>query len=377
MLPSENQPEPTEPNPTGNAPAASTPQLEQGHPAPVGDDFSNQPADDEPESAWTSAFLAIVVTALAAGALGALLMLLSLQHYESYGATLFCLSPTICSFVAVLLYRRKQPERTGGVWSVSWAVVAIMAVLASMLLLISSGGEGIICVLMALPFALVLSLVGGLLGQAVVEMRGPRRPLPVLAAVVLLYPAAQEYEVRHPAPVLPRRVITQQVVNAPPAAVWAVLMRPVTYPAANNWFRAGVVYPTRTAFALDSATGRRTLVCRYSQGRAQLPVVGWEPGRSLTFAVPPPSMPAPMRELSPYPSVHAPHLHGFFRVDSGTFRLRPLPGGRTLLEARTVYRHSIGPQFYWQLWSDYLLDTMHGQVLATLKAQAEASRAHE
>jgi len=91
----------------------------------------------------------------------------------------------------------------------------------------------------------------------------------------------------------------------------------------------------------------------------------------------PPTMPGPMRELSPYPEVYALHLHGFFRVDSGTFRLRPLPGGRTLLEARTVYRHAIGPQFYWQLWSDYLLDAKHGQVLATLKAEAEASVPHE
>ncbi|MCI1187333.1 SRPBCC family protein [Hymenobacter sp. DH14] len=380
MLTSENQPEPTEPDPAGNDPAAATPafaQFQNATPLPPGAEASNLPDEDEPNSAWGSALLAIVGTALVAGGLGTLLMWLSLRQYESYGATLFCLSPTICSFVAVLLYKRNQPGRAGGIWSVSWAVVAIMAVLASMLLLVSAKGEGIICVLMALPFALIMAVIGGFLGQAVVEMRGPRRPLPVLAVVLLLYPAAQEYEVRHPAPVLPRRVRTQLLVNAPPAAVWAVLMRPVAYPAANNWFRAGVVYPTRTAFALDSATGRRTLVCRYSQGVARLPVVGWEPGRSLTFAVPSPSMPAPMRELSPYPDVHAPHLHGFFQVDSGTFRLRPLPGGRTLLEARTVYRHSIGPQFYWQLWSDYLLDTMHGQVLATLKERAEANYTHK
>lgn len=376
MVPSDNQPEPADPERTPPDPAAATPSFTPFQMPPHSAGVVQSDAD-EPGGTWSSAFLAILGTALVAGVVGALLMWLSLGRYAAYGATLFCLSPTICSFVAVLLYRRKQPERAGGVWSVSWAVVAIMAMLASMLLLLASGGEGIICVLMAIPFALVLALVGGLLGQAVVEMRGPRRPLPVLAAVVLLYPAAQEYEVRHPAPVLPRRVTTQQVVNAPPAAVWAVLMRPVEYPAANGWFRAGVVYPTRTAFALDSATGRRTLVCQYSQGLARLPVVGWKPGRSLTFAVPPPSMPAPMRELSPYPSVHAPHLHGFFRVDSGTFRLRPLPGGRTLLEARTVYRHSIGPQFYWQLWSDYLLDTMHAQVLVTIKTQAEAANSYE
>ena len=379
MLPSDCQPDPAEPDPTRHDPAAATPSFVQfQRPVPPTGTESSILADDgEGHSAWGVAFQSVLGTALVGGIIGALLMSLSLRYYQSYGMTLFCLSPAICSLMAVVLDRQRQPGRPRGVWRVSVAVVAVMAMLVSMLLLVLSKGEGIICVLMALPFALVMALVGGVLGAAMSSRPEPRRPLPVLAVVLLLYPAAQEYEVRHPAPVLPRSVSTQLLVNAPPAAVWAVLMRPVVYPAANNWFRAGVVYPTRTDFALDSATGRRTLVCRYSQGLARLPVVGWEEGRSLTFSVPPPSMPAPMRELSPYPDVHAPHLHGFFRVDSGTFRLRPLPGGRTLLEARTVYRHSIGPQFYWQLWSDYLLDTMHGQVLATLKDRAEAGSAHE
>lgn len=378
MLPSENQPDPAEPDPAGNDPAAATPPLAQFPNATLPPAApSALPDEGELNSAWGVALRSVLGTALVAGVVGALLMSVSLRYYQSYGITLFCLSPAICSLMAVVMDHQRQSGRPRGVWRVSAAVVAVLALLVSMLLLVFTKGEGIICVLMALPFALVMALVGGALGAAMSSPPAPRRPLPMLAVVLLLYPAAQEYEVRHPALVLPRRVCTQVLVNAPPAAVWAVLMRPVVYPAANGWFRAGVVYPTRTAFALDSATGRRMLECRYSQGLARLPVVDWERGRSLTFAVPPPNMPAPMRELSPYPDVHAPHLHGFFRVDSGTFRLRPLPGGRTLLEARTVYRHSIGPQFYWQLWSDYLLDAMHGQVLATLKARAEAGPAHE
>ena len=59
--------------------------------------------------------LAILGTALVAGGLGTLLMWLSLRQYDSYGATLFCLSPTICSFVAVLLYKRNQPRRSDGI----------------------------------------------------------------------------------------------------------------------------------------------------------------------------------------------------------------------------------------------------------------------
>jgi hypothetical protein len=313
--------------------------------------------------------LAIVGT----GVLGCGLTWFSLGFYQSYGWVVFCLSPGISSCLAVVLHHWARPAASQRLWPFAGTVVGVLAVVTSLILLIGSAGEGIICVLMALPFAIVMALVGAMIGQVVVSAVGPRRPLPMLTLVLLLYPAAQEYEVRNPAPVVPRLITTQLTVNAPSAAVWAALLRPVEYPAATGWFRAGVVYPTRTAFALDSATGRHTLVCNYSQGTARLPVVGWEPGRSLTFAVPAPDMPAPMRELSPYPEIHAPHLHGYFEVDSGTFRLRPLPGGRTLLEARTVYRHSIGPRAYWALWSDYLLDAMHTRVLATIKAKAENS----
>lgn len=362
MEPFENQPQPDhDDQPAGPIPGTTpwrTP------PPSTWDLFRADP--------WVSAIVAIVGTALAAGLVGLALMWLSVGVFQSYGPVLFCFSPAICSFVAVILNQWKRPEEAGRIWSVSWAVVGVMAVVTSLILLMASAGEGLICVLMALPFAILMALVGAMLGQSIVSLGGSKRPLPVLTVVLLLYPAAQEYEVRHPAPVEPRLVVTRLAVNAPPAAVWAVLMQPVDYPAATGWFRAGVVYPTRTAFARDSATGRRTLVCRYSQGLARLPVVAWEPGRSLTFAIPPPDMPAPMHELSPYPAIHAPHLHGYFQVDSGTFRLRPLPGGRTLLEARTVYRHSIGPQAYWQLWSSYLLDAMHERVLATLKTKAEA-----
>lgn len=320
------------------------------------------------DSPWQCAIVSLVAT----GLLGAGLMALSI---ERYGSVLFCLSPGISAFLAVLLHEWARPSHSDSMWQVTKAVVGVLAVLFSLLCLLTFQLEGFVCIAMALPVAFVMAIMGAALGTVVVQVTGKARPLPVLMTVLVLYPAAQQYEASHPAPVAPRLIVTRLEVNASPARVWAALTQPVQYPAATGWFRAGVVYPTRTALAYDPASGRRTLVCRYSQGLARLPVVAWRPGRQLTFAVPPADMPAPMHELSPYPQIHAPHLHGYFQVDSGTFRLRPLPGGRTLLEARTVYRHRIGPRPYWRLWSDYLLDAMHQRVLATLKAAAETPNA--
>lgn len=341
-------------------------------PAPTAGPESVRPNRLVATTSWrNSPWLCAAVAIGATGLLGAALMAVSIEGYDSYGSVVFCLSPAISAFLAVLLHEWARPGTAGSTWSITGTVVGLLAMGCSLLLLLVAHLEGLICLAMALPIAFVMALVGAALGTLLVQVAGKPHPLPMLMSILVLYPAAQHYEARHPVPVVPRLVTTHLEVNAPPARVWAALTRPMQYPAATGWFRAGVVYPTRTALARDAATGRRTLVCRYSQGLARLPVVAWQPGRQLTFAVPPADMPAPMHELSPYPQVHAPHLHGYFQVDSGTFRLRPLSGGRTLLEARTVYRHRIGPRPYWQLWSDYLLDALHQRVLATLKAEAE------
>jgi len=319
-------------------------------------------------SAAGSAFLAVG----GAGALGALLMGISTQMFESYGWSLFVIAPFICGMAASMLYNWRRPVQEYKLVAPALWTVTALALCCTMFLLLMSGIEGVICIIMAFPIALVVALFGAGMGQAVAHVLGRRhrQPLPMLAATVLLYPAVQAYENQATPPPLPHEVVTQQVVAAPPARVWTALVQPVTYPGrVGLLFRAGVAYPTHTRLR-ELPGGVHWLRVAYS-GRAvtELPVTRWEPGRELAFTIP--VTPAPMQELSPYPRIHAPHLHGYFRVATGSFRLRPLPGGRTLLEARTVYQHSIGPRDYWQLWSDYLLDDMHARVLTTIQQRAE------
>ena len=210
------------------------------------------------DSPWQCAAVSLVAT----GLLGAGLMALSIQQYGSYGGVLFCLSPGISAFLAVLLHEWARPSGGDSMWRITKAVVGVLAVLFSLLCLLTFQLEGFICIAMALPVAFVMAIMGAALGTVVVQVTSKSRPLPMLLTVLVLYPAAQQYEVSHPAAAVPRLITTQLEVAAPPARVWAVLMQPVQYPAATGWFRAGVVYPTRTALAYDPATGRRTRVCR-------------------------------------------------------------------------------------------------------------------
>ncbi|MCC3160331.1 hypothetical protein LJ737_24045 [Hymenobacter sp. 15J16-1T3B] len=311
------------------------------------------------------AVLAVVPTA----ALSAALTFLSTNVFQSYGIMVFLASPFIGGLVANAMYtaRRAPGEPQPGLVA-TWVTV-VLAALSTLALLVASALEGVICVLMAAPLALLMALIGAWLGSSLSHMIGERNSARVLTVLVLLYPVGQALEARYPVPVPAHRVVTRLRVQASPERVWQVLTRPVQYPAEVGWlFRAGVAYPTRTALQ-TTPDGRHQLICTYSQGAARLPVTSWQPGRELTFRVP--DMPAPMQELSPYPRIHAPHLHGYFRVEQGTFRLLPQPDGSTVLEASTSYRHSIAPRAYWQLWSDYLLDDMHQRVLSAIQTQAQ------
>ena len=109
--------------------------------------------------------------------------------------------------------------------------------------------------------------------------------------------------------------------------------------------------------------------CEFSTGPFVEPITTWDEPRRLAFDVV--EQPHPMHELSPYRTLHPPHLDGFFRSRQGQFLLTPLPDGRTRLEGTTWYTQKLWPASYWQRWTDYLVHTIHRRVLNHIQAEAE------
>jgi len=101
--------------------------------------------------------------------------------------------------------------------------------------------------------------------------------------------------------------------------------------------------------------------CVFSTGAFIEPIEVWEAPRLLKFSVE--QNPAPLEEWTPYEHVTPPHLRGFLVSRGGQFHLVPLPGGRTLLEGTTWYRHTMWPAAYWRLWSDHIIHQIHLRVL--------------
>ncbi len=279
-----------------------------------------------------------------------------------YGSSLFIGTPFAMGVTGAFLLNLRQPR--------SWMANAAMGVL----MMGSSGGlltlfalEGLICLAMAAPLAMVLCWMGVFFGYGLARWErrlavlGSVLPLPLLG---ILEPAPGHTEIRE--------VVTSVDIQASPEEVWdnVIGFGGVELPPPPEWyFRTGIAYPIRARIEGEGVGAVR--YCEFSTGPFVEPITVWDPPRHLAFDVQ--KSPPTMEEWSPYNTVHAPHLDGILQSHHGEFRLIPLPDGGTRLEGHTWYSFAMAPIAWWGLWSDASIHAIHTRVLAHIKQVAEAS----
>jgi uncharacterized membrane protein YhaH (DUF805 family) len=288
-----------------------------------------------------------------------LVVALCVYGLGSYGGALFVGTPflfgTLCAWIANLGAPRTL-RSTLGVVNLSFTACGVALVFASM--------EGAICILMAAPIGFALANFGALLGWSI---RDSVRQLGTTCAVL---PALLAADAIAPPP-KPHEVASSIDVDAPPEAVWRHVVGFSTIPdEPEGLFRLGLACPMRAT--IDGAGVGAVRRCEFTTGAFVEPITAWDEPRRLAFDVA--EHPPPMIELSPYSTVHAPHLDGYFRSVRGEFRLVALPGGRTRLEGSTWYLLDMGPRAYWDLWADALVHRIHLRVLRHVKRLAEEDR---
>ncbi len=313
-----------------------------------------------PHSAFGSAVMAIFITA----ALGLGFVALGTLVIGAYGWGLFVSLPFCLGMFSVLLYSYHEPRE----WSSCMGVALLpVGLVGAALILVAM--EGVICVLMAAPFALGLAALGGALGYTIQARHWRPKPAPAaLSLVILLVPAS--FGIEHAAALRPPvfEVRTAIEVNAPPEKVWNQVVAFAEIPPPKELlFRAGIAYPIRAEISGHGVGAVRH--CVFSTGPFVEPIDVWDEPRLLRFGVT--ANPAPMNELTPYGHIDAPHLHGYFVSEKGQFQLTALPGGRTRLEGTTWYQHTMWPAAYWHLWSDYIIHNIHFRVLEHIRTEAE------
>jgi len=137
----------------------------------------------------------------------------------------------------------------------------------------------------------------------------------------------------------------RDVIDAPAEAVWKKRRHLLRYRRrAGVWYFA-LASPIRSARAFNGRRcGRHANMRIHDAGTFIEPIEVWnEPHLRGSLSRP---NPPPMRELSPYGRIDAPHLHGFLVSQRGQFALESLPGGRTRLTGSTGISITFWPAEY-------------------------------
>ncbi len=244
---------------------------------------------------------------------------------------------------------------------------AFLTLLAFCLGLLVFAWEGIICLIMAAPIALIPTYFGFLLGFKLSKSNlNGQTP----AAVILLLissPALMAFEDQIKESGDLRSVVTTIEINATPDKVWKnVISFPQLKEPTEFIFKTGIAYPINATIEGQGVGAIRH--CNFSTGSFVEPITVWDEPRLLKFSVA--EQPEPMREISLY-DIHPNHLHGYWVSKQGQFKLTALPNGHTLLEGTTWYVNKIKPSFYCTIWSDNIVHKIHNRVLEHIKTQTE------
>jgi uncharacterized membrane protein YhaH (DUF805 family) len=313
-----------------------------------------------PQSEFGSAVFGVVLTAV----LAVIETLFSTNGLGKYGWGLFVGIPFFLGLNSTMIYGFHRPRSLGKCLLVAMLSTALVGAA-----LFAFAVEGIICLAMALPLAIVIALFGGFIGYVLQKRPSfAANSLHVASVLLFLVPGLilLEYSVGEN-PTL-YEVKTSVVIKSDLQTVWTHV---VTFsqlpPPTEAMFKTGLAYPIRAEMHGHGVGAERH--CVFSTGAFVEPITVWDEPRLLAFDVS--GQPPAMEELSIYRNVHPPHLENYFLAKRGQFELKSLPDGSTLLEGTTWYQNRYWPAPYWHLWSDYVIDGIHNRVLLHIKSLAE------
>lgn len=300
-------------------------------------------------------WIAIGITFLISAAFA----LLGIYWIRDYGIAVFILIPFLMGALPAFIYQRYEVIT----WKKSWKLALLTLTVCTAGLLIFAI-EGLICIIMALPLAILCQFVACWLTFQYLS-RSQNKDMKPMFVLVALIPLVQWTEKNLQPEVKP--VITSIEIDATPEQVWKqVVAFPHLAQPTEILFKAGIAYPTHASIKGSGVGSIR--FCHFTTGCFVEPVQIWDEPNLLQFSVL--EQPAPMKELS-FWDVDAPHLHDYFVSKKGQFKLTRLPNGNTKLEGTTWYYHNIRTAIYWRAWSDYIIHKIHLRVLNHIKHNAE------
>ncbi|HEX2675372.1 MAG TPA: DUF805 domain-containing protein, partial [Polyangiales bacterium] len=192
---------------------------------------------------------------------------LSVFALHVYGAALFIGAPFVSGFVAAHVLTRGWPQATGR----ECAGVAVASVVGAGAALLLISWEGVMCLVMALPLAALVAMLGSAMGHWTALGSGHASPALVLLLAWPLLTAVEAHESSAPI----RVVLSTIEVDRPVDRVWPHVIAFPELPPPHEWyFRNGIAYPVRARIRGQGAGAIR--YCEFSTGPFVEPITTWD-----------------------------------------------------------------------------------------------------
>ncbi|WP_369025480.1 hypothetical protein [Qipengyuania sp. RANM35] len=241
-------------------------------------------------------------------------------------------------------------------------------------ILVQLGAEGLICVVMVMPVWFLAGLGGGLVALFALRRKedddaGSSRLRSVgLAVLPFLLIYAEEVA---PADWEQREVVRSVVIEAEAEKIWPLLVSiPRIGPEegkgtfTHDWL--GVPRPTEAR--LVERNGERVRLAQWgADARFEEAITSIRPGRSIDwdFTFPDPSLQNKVdRHVSPDGEI--------LKIRSGSYRLEPMPDGRTRVTLATRYAMCSRLDWYFGWWGERMLGDVQNNVLAIIRQRSAA-----
>jgi len=314
--------------------------------------------EEKQEKIKESKFFSLLAISFIFAIFGTIIVWFNTDFLNVYLSSLFLASPLILGLIqGHWLHHRHAQSFKKTLFFVSMTIYMIH------LLLLLFALEGIICLGMSLPIALILSLMGAALGFSISKYSRSRQILPMMMLVVLpIMPMVEQTQTYQDV------VVSSVEINALVSQVWPNVVAFSELPQSNDWlFKIGIAQPLRARIDGEGVGAIR--YCEFTTGAFVEPITVWNPPHHLGFNVK--YQPKPMKEWSFYESINPPHLNGYFRSIRGEFKLISLSNGKTRLEGRTWYEMDMKPGWYWELYARLFIHRIHHRVLSHIKTLSE------
>ena len=293
-------------------------------------------------------------------AISVLLSIFAIYVMGTYGIAIFVLLPFFIGVSPILIcyyysYYLSKKE--------SYTLMLISSLMVSFTLILCAI-EGLICIIMAAPFAFLLCFLGVFITHSYIKSN-PNNS--VNSFLILIFSITTMSFVDKKITSNLDSVVTEIEINAKPEVVWKnVVEFPQLKEPSEFIFKTGIAYPINAKIVGKGKGAIR--YCNFTTGSFVEPITEWNQPKFLKFDVL--EQPAPMKELN-FWDVKAPHLHDYFVSKKGQFELIDLKNGKTLLRGTTWYYHNIQPAFYWKLWSQMIIHKIHLRVLKHIKNNSD------